>query len=152
MKKPIILALLTCASLAACISAEPDNSPAINPEVSLSQSGSIVFFRGHSLQASLANAWLGSNDGYFLGLDEDQYVRIDVETGFHEFKVRAQGSVAFKSAIKVNAAETVCVEVRPNHEELEWLLVPVVNALIPSFTLRETVCPGPADLGELAAI
>jgi len=151
MNKSIPFALFASVGLAACVSADPDNYNAINPSPS-EERGTIVFYRGHSPQASLANAYLGTDKGYFLELDEDQYVSIDVPAGFTEYKVRAQGSVAFKSQIKVNAGETVCVETRPNYEELEWLVVPFINALVPSFVLEETACPSAETLGELASI
>ncbi len=152
MKKPILLTLLTAGSLAACVAADPDNYSAIRADAAEGPSGSIMFYRGSNLQAALADAYLGTADGYFISLDESQYTTLEVPAGFHEFRVRAQGSVAFTKKIKVNAGETVCVETRPNVEELEWLLVPFVNALIPSFVIDETLCPSTAELASLAAI
>lgn len=152
MKKTMILNLLAAASLAACVAADPDNYAAIKADAAEGPSGRIMFYRGNNLQATLADAYLGTEDGYFLSLDEDQYTTLEVPAGFHEFRVRAQGSVAFKRAIKVNAGETVCVETRPNFEELEWLMVPFVNAFVPSFVIDETACPSAAALAELAAI
>lgn len=152
MKKTIILSVLVITGLAACVAADPDNYAAIEANASRGPSGKIMFYRGSNLQATLAGAYLGTTDGYFLSLDENQYSTLTVPAGFHEFKVRAQGSVAFEKQVKVNAGETVCVEARPNVEELEWLLLPFINAFIPSFVLQETACPGSAVLGGLVEI
>ena len=151
MRKPLILSLLAGAGLAACVSVDPENHEAMNTAAALPENGSILFYREHSPQARLADAYLGNGAGYFVSLGEDQFSRISVPAGFHAFKVRAQGSVAFNAEFKVNAGETVCVETRPNHEELEWLVVPFLNALIPSFVLEETACPSAAALDKLAA-
>lgn len=151
MIKAIALSLLAGAGLVGCVSADYDNYTALGGAEAV-ESGTVLFYRGHSPQAKLADAYLGAGKGYFLSLDEDQYASVEVPVGFNEFKVRAQGSVAFKTQIKVNVGETVCVETRPNHEELEWLVLPFVNALIPSFVLEETPCPNTAAFDELAAI
>lgn len=152
MTKTMISVLLTAISLVACVAADPDNYNAIQVDAGEGPSGKVLFYRGNNLQASLADAYLGTEQGYFLRLDQQQYSTLEVPAGFHEFKVRAQGSVAYSREIKVNADETVCIETRPNFEELEWLVVPFVNALIPSFVIEETACPGEAMLGELASV
>ncbi|MEJ8569413.1 hypothetical protein [Elongatibacter sediminis] len=136
--------LLVSSLLTACVSANPEKAPHGGGP----GSGSVVFYRTHSLQATLADAYIGTGDDYFLQLDEDEYTRVEVKGGFHQFRARAQGSVSSDTRVKVNPGETVCVEARPNYEELEWLAVPFVNAFIPSFVLEETPCPSAEEMSR----
>ena len=151
MRKKYLLALLAPLSLSACVTASPDNMPMVT-EIADQPVGNVLFFRGHSLQAKLADAYIGAEEGYFAQLDEDQYTRIELDSGFHLFKAKARGSVASESHIKVSPGETVCIEARPNYEELEWLAVPFLNALIPSFVLEESPCPEETKLAEFTQV
>ena len=140
MKKLITILLLLPIALAGCVSSSTANLP-VAGQASNGQAGRVVIYRSESLQAGLAKAYIGINDGYFTQLAQNEFLTISVDPGFHQFKARAQGSVASKHQIKINPGETVCVAAKPNHEELEWLAVPFVNALVPSFVLEETQCP-----------
>ena len=112
----------------------------------------VLVYRTHSLQATLADAFIGVEEGYFTKLSEDQFTRFELDPGFHLFRTGARGSVSSQTHIKVNPGETLCIESRPNYEELEWLMVPFLNALIPSFVLEETPCPTEETLKQLTAI
>ena len=133
--------------LAGCATSNTSHVPQLT-ETSPAEAGHVTIYRQHSLQAKLAKAYVGTADGYFAQLDEDQHVTFDIEPGFHVLKARAHGSVSSQSHFKVNPGESLCIEARPNHEEMEWLAVPFLNALIPSFVLEETPCPEPTQMGE----
>ncbi len=110
----------------------------------------VLFFRQSSLQAKLADAYLGSDGGdYFTQLGEKEYTRYRVTSGWHQFAVKAQGSVSSSQNIQFHAGKTTCVEVRPNTEDAEWLAVPFLNALIPSFKLESVPCPSLAQLSKV---
>ncbi len=155
MKKLMLSIALLPTVLFGCASADKHHFPVANA-VAKTQAepafGNVLIYRTQNLQGSLAKAYIGSEHGYFSKLGTNQYLQFSIDPGFHTFKARAHGSVASTSTIKVMPGETLCIEARPNHEEMEWLAVPFVNALIPSFVLKETTCPSPADLTALSAV
>lgn len=148
MKKMILPLVLLLASLTGCASTDKTNTPRFSLQTG--QAGKVFIYRKQSLQASLADAYLGTEEnGYFSKLDENQYIELSVNPGFHTFTAGTHGSVGSKYTVKVTQGENVCVEARPNHEELEWLVIPFVNAFVPSFVLEETECPSMAELAML---
>lgn len=151
MKKAFLSLVLVPAVLVGCASSDHKYMPQTSTE-SNQPAGKILVFRTSSLQASLAKAYVGFEEGYFSKLDENQYLQFEIDPGFHTFKARAHGSIASESEIKVMPGEMLCIEARPNYEELEWLAIPFINALIPSFVLKETTCPSPDALSKLTAI
>lgn len=150
MMREIVLGVFSGICLAACVSAKQENYAAFSDTI-VGDSGTIMFYREDSAQAKFAHAYLGTRQGYFLALDERQYASISVPAGFNELKVKAQGSRAFAALINVNAGETVCIRTRPNHEDLEWLVVPFLNALIPSFVMEETPCPNVTAMANVSS-
>lgn len=147
MKKLLLTTLIT-ATLVGCASANPQNKPQV--DASHHQSfGTVLMYRTNSLQAKLADAYIGIGEDYFAQLDENQYTEFNLNTGFHEFRAKAHGSVSAKANFKINAGEKVCIQVQPNHEELEWLVLPFVNAMIPSFVMKETACPSLQHLSKV---
>ena len=149
MKKIRLSLMLLLAALTGCASVNQANIQTV--DLQAEQAGNVLIYRKESLQASLANAYLGTEGkGYFSSLDENQYIEFSVEPGFHTFTAKAHGSVRSKFTVKVTQGENVCVEARPNHEDLAWLAVPFVNAFIPSFVLVETPCPSAKELAKLS--
>ncbi len=146
--KKLLLTTLIAATLVGCASANPNKKPQVSAH-SAQPIGTVLMYRTNSMQAKLADAYIGLGKDYFAQLDENQYTEFKLGTGFHEFRARAHGSVSSKANIKVSQGEKVCIQVQPNHEELEWLVVPFVNAMIPSFVLKETPCP---SLEQLTAV
>lgn len=138
MKQLLILSVLA-STFVACASANPQKKPQVN--ANNQAYGTVLMYRTNSLQAKLADAYIGIGEDYFAQLDENQYTQFKLIAGFHEFRAKGHGSVSSKSNINIEKGETVCIQVQPNHDELEWLLVPFINAMIPSFVLKETVCP-----------
>ena len=139
MKKFFTLLLLLPIALAGCASSNLDRTPTAS--VADTNPGEVVIYRNTNVQAGLARAYIGTDEGYFVQLEQNQYTRFEIDPGFHQFKVRAHGSVSSQRDINVNPGETLCIEARPNYEDAEWLIVPFVNALLPSFVLEETRCP-----------
>ncbi len=146
--KKLLLSTLIMGTLVGCASANPQKRPQVSANEQASV-GTVLMYRTNSLQAKLADAYVGLGEDYFVQLDENQYTEFKLGAGFHRFSAKAHGSVASKNNIKVSQGEKVCIQVQPNHEELEWLVVPFLNAMIPSFVLKETPCP---NLDNLTAI
>ncbi|MBT00123.1 MAG: hypothetical protein CMI01_15790 [Oceanospirillaceae bacterium] len=145
MMKPILCTLLI-STLGACASV--NSSEPIAGEGK--KDAEVLFFRQSSLQAKLADAYLGTGGGdYFLQLGEKEYARYPVTSGWYEFVVKAHGSVSSSQNIEFHAGKTTCVEVRPNTEDVEWLAVPFLNALIPSFKLESVPCVSLAELTQV---
>lgn len=151
MKRGFLLCALLSVGLIGCANSNPKHMPQANL-VDASEAGKVLIYRHASLQAALAKAYVGVESGYFSKLDENQYVEFEVDPGFHLFKTRAHGSVSSQSHIKVTAGELVCLEARPNYEEMEWLAVPFLNALVPSFVLEETACLRADELRNLTLV
>lgn len=147
MKKLLTITLIT-ATLVGCASANPQKKPQVDVKAN-QQFGTVLMYRTNSLQAKLADAYIGLGDDYFAQLDENQYTEFRLGAGFHEFRAKAHGSVSSKASFKINNGEKVCIQVQPNHEELEWLVIPFVNALIPSFVMKETKCPSLQRLSKI---
>ncbi len=121
-------------------------------EVRSDQGSHMLIFRQSSLQASLADVRLAEDDHYFSALGQNEYTQFAVEPGFKTFRAKAVGSVSSKMNISVAENETVCVEARPNHEDLYLLVIPFLNALVPSFKLVEVACPSETELAALTQI
>ncbi|MDO6563725.1 hypothetical protein Q4488_10040 [Amphritea sp. 1_MG-2023] len=151
MKRLGISVIALTITLVGCASSNPKYLPQFK-SANEQAAGEVVIYRTDSLQAKLANAYVGVEEGYFSELGENQYMVFKVDPGFHLFKTRAHGSVASQSHIKVGAGESLCIEARPNYEEMEWLVIPFVNALIPSFVLEETPCPSAEVLKALSKV
>lgn len=147
MKRIYILALLPLLATA-CASITPDSQPQVSATSKTSQ-GELLFFRRHSLQAKLANAFIGTPNGYFIQLGENQYYGLAVNSGWQNYKVKAHGSLASSLGVNVRPGERICIEARPNHEGLPLLFIPYLNALEPSFVLKETGCPSAAEMSAL---
>jgi|GEM_PF-1773808 len=127
----ICLLSLGCASVTADIpNAQADERQA-----------KLLIYRSSALQASLADAYIGTKDGYFTQLGQDQYIELSLAAGMHELKVKAQGSVAAKQSIQLGANEQTCLVVRPNSEDLFLVVIPFLNALVPSFVMAPAACP-----------
>lgn len=148
MTNKLILIVLLSAGLTACVSSNPNFTPKPQSELA----GTILLYRTHSLQATLANAFIGTEDGYFIELNEDQYTTFQIDSGFHKFKAKAHASAASKKDIKIGAGETVCIQARPNLEDLEWQIVPIVGQFFPTFVLEETECPSNEELQKLTQV
>ncbi|WP_428033150.1 hypothetical protein [Amphritea sp.] len=142
----LILGTLLVSTLGACAGVNSSEPMAGEGE----KNAEVLFFRQASLQAKLADAYLGSGGGdYFTQLGEKEYTRYPMTSGWHEFAVKAQGSVSSSQNIEFHAGKTTCVEVRPNTEDVEWLAVPFLNVLIPSFKLDSVPCPSLAKLTQV---
>ncbi len=140
--KPFCLSLTLCGALLAtgCVSTSPQAMRDIAPRAGEADAATLVVYREKSAQAALADVYIGTDDGYFIRLGDDEYAEVDLRSGFYELKAKAKGSVPSEATVKLNPEETVCMRARPNHEELHLLVIPFVNALVPSFVLEETEC------------
>lgn len=134
----LILILILCNSLAACVSVNSSEQVVLNED---EQTVPVLIYRQTAMLAMFADVYIGDDSGYFLHLGRNEYARVVRPVGWQQLKARAQGSVASEKDFEFQAGETICLEARPNREELATLLVPFVNALVPSFVLRQTACP-----------
>ncbi|MAC33693.1 MAG: hypothetical protein CME38_08835 [Haliea sp.] len=148
MKSNTLMLLVMAAVLSACASTQPN--------VTLSHAdrehANLLIFRQNSAQATLADAYIARGDEYFAKLGENQYTVVQVDAGLHEFRAKAHASVSFKTQLSLQPEETVCLEARPNHENLHLLVIPFLNALVPSFILEETGCPSSSRLETMVAV
>lgn len=144
--KHLTLPILFCCVLltTACASTNPRALNEISAAPEDLHPAKLIVYREKSVQAGLADVYIGTDDGYFVQLGANQYAEVELRSGFYEFKAKAQGSVPSTTTIRLNPDETVCIKARPNHEELHLLAIPFVNALVPSFVMEETAC---VDLG-----
>ncbi len=140
--KPLTLPVLFCCALLAtgCASTNPQALNDIAPAAEDAHPAKLVVYREKSTQAGLADVYIGTDDGYFVQLEANQYAEVDLRSGFYKFKAKARGSVPSIATVKLNPDESVCMKARPNYEELHLLVIPFVNALVPSFVLEETEC------------
>lgn len=140
--KQLRFALVLCGALltTACASVSPQALRHIEPSADDDQSARLVVYRQDEIQGGLSDVFVGTDDGYFMRLGRNEYAEVTLRSGFHELKAKAKGSVPSNATLKLNPSETVCIEARPNREELHLLVIPFVNALVPSFVLEETEC------------
>jgi hypothetical protein len=133
-----ILILILCNSLAACVSVNSSEQVLLNEQ---EQSISVLVYRKSAMLAMFADVYVGDDSGYFTQLGRNEYTRIERPLGWQQLKARAQGGVASEQEFDFRKGETICLEARPNHEDVAALMVPFVNALVPSFVLKQTSCP-----------
>ncbi len=146
--KTLFIAALTSV-LGACVSVN-STEPSASLEQSNTPGAELLLYRTSSLQAKLADAYVGDVDGdYFVQLGEQEYATYSMPAGWADFKVKAKGSVAAEQKLHLIEGQTTCVEVQPNQEDVEWLFVPFLNALVPSFLLKATPCPVLSELDKV---
>ncbi|MGV6815687.1 MAG: hypothetical protein ACWA44_00275 [Thiotrichales bacterium] len=148
MKKLITIAALTVSILGGCSTLTPN----VELTDQAGDNASVLVYRQSSPQAALAKAMLGTDQAYIAELAQDEYIQLNVASGFHTFKTKANGSPASSINVSLSQGEKLCLEARPNHEELAVLLVPFVNALVPSFVLKTMPCPTEQQLSLLQPV
>lgn len=142
MKKLLILSLIV---LSGCTTLSGDYVLVTEG----SETSKLLIYRESAFQAGAVSLYVGEGDHYFLKLRNDQYSVLEINSGNHVLRAKADASPASTLGIYLAPGDTACIASKPNRKMLGAALIPIIANMVPSFLLEEKECPTSKVLAEM---
>lgn len=136
MKNKILLSV-TALFLSACSS--------VSPNMQLATEGNdqseVIFIRPAAFAAGANAMLIGFNDQYFGSIDNNQFMKVKMDSGTYSFQVKANGSRAFSYDVTLIPNTTMCLKSSINPAAVGVAIIPLLANTISWFELSEIPCP-----------
>lgn len=105
MKKTLVIGLALALSGCATVTKDVQLRHEGKPEAEL------LVYREPELLGHLGGAlYFGENGKSYLGLKPNEYARVKIDVGMHEFEARITGGGTFKLAVNLEEGKTTCIK------------------------------------------
>lgn len=101
----------------------------------------VIISRPAAFAAGANDMLVGFDDKYFGALGNNQFMKVNINSGAYSFQVKANGSAASSLVVNLKPNEKVCLKSNINSAVAGVALIPLIANMVSWFELTEVPCP-----------
>lgn len=146
--KSIILLPVLVLLVSACSS--------ISPNMRIATDGNdqteVIFIRPAAFPAAASGMLIGFNDQYFGSIRNNQFMKVEIDSGTYNFQVKANGSPAFSYKVTLVPNAKICLKSNINPAVAGAAIIPLLANMVSWFQLSEIPCPEDKFFAEYSEV